>query len=334
MDETEIGNPDPGRQARRNAWRILAMVSCVWASWLVGQLVRDRSWLTGLLFDVPSSIMAGLCLVGAGLFRIKGEKTLAVASALLALPPMGMVGLVENHWMRARPATRAGETSTLIHWNLGHGMWGLGGIEEELVRRRSPIYVLSEAPKGFETTLAGRLGPEYGSVRMGTMAIVAEGRLSLPRRLTKGRTIQVDAVTWENRGERLEVFAVDIGSNLLVARDPLLRQLRTLLETQRPDLVVGDFNSPRRSRALCPPPEGFAHAYDVAGSGWSATWPVPCPVLAIDQCLVSSRISPIRYDLHSTWHSDHRLQQLEFVVARRRNGDRGDDRARPETRAK
>ncbi|MHC5538094.1 endonuclease/exonuclease/phosphatase family protein [Singulisphaera rosea] len=334
MDEPEVGDRNPGRQTHRAGFRLLALVSCVWAAWLMGQVVRDRSWLFGLLFDFPSSIMAGLCVAATVRLRSKGEKRLAVALGLLALAPIGMVGLVENQWRRPRITSPAGEAFTLSHWNLGYGIWGLRGVEDVLLDRRSHLYVLSEAPVGFETRLAKRLGPGYTAVRMGTMAVVAEGRVSPPRRLTEGRTIQVDMMSWESRGERLEIFAVDIGSSLRVARDPLLRQLQILMETHRPDVVVGDFNSPRRSRALCPPPEGFVHAYDVAGSGWSATWPVPCPVLAIDQCLVSSRISPIRYDLDSTWHSDHRLQQLEFVVAHNQDGDGVDHRTRPEARAR
>ncbi len=110
------------------------------------------------------------------------------------------------------------------------------------------------------------------------------------------------------------MFAVDIGASLFNPRDPRLRKLTALMQTERPDLVVGDFNSRRRSRALCPLPGGFEHAYDAAGSGWSYTWPVPCPVLAIDQCIVGTRITPVMYELTSTLRSDHRMQTLDFIV--------------------
>jgi len=70
-----------------------------------------------------------------------------------------------------------------------------------------------------------------------------------------------------------------------------------VLVEYRPDLVAGDFNAPRRSRAISPLPAGFAHAYDLAGCGWSYTWPVICPLYAIDQCIVSNSVRPIRYEL-------------------------------------
>ena len=81
-----------------------------------------------------------------------------------------------------------------------------------------------------------------------------------------------------------------------------------------PDLVVGDFNAPRRSRALSPLPSGFVHAYEAVGSGWSYTWPVLCPLYSIDHCIVGQRIHPVVYNLESSWHSDHRRQVLEFTI--------------------
>jgi len=105
-----------------------------------------------------------------------------------------------------------------------------------------------------------------------------------------------------------------VTSDLLVPRDPLLRRMRALMESERPDLVAGDFNAPRRSRALWPLPPGYSHAYLAAGRGWSYTWPVPCPLYALDQCIVSSAIRPLRYDLAADPASDHRIQLMEFLA--------------------
>ena len=97
-----------------------------------------------------------------------------------------------------------------------------------------------------------------------------------------------------------------------MARDPNLREIVAWIERRQPDVVVGDFNAPRRSRALQPAPEGYAHAYESSGSGWSYTWPSLLPVLAIDQCLIGPRISPGRYRLGTSLLSDHRIQKLTF----------------------
>jgi endonuclease/exonuclease/phosphatase family metal-dependent hydrolase len=86
-----------------------------------------------------------------------------------------------------------------------------------------------------------------------------------------------------------------------------------LAEQHEADVILGDLNAPRRSRALTPPPPGFVHAYDAAGSGWSATWPVPLPLWAIDQCLVGPRLQVVGYRLGFRRGSDHRMQVVDMV---------------------
>lgn len=304
----------PRIRGRREGVVGFAIVAALWATWLAGQVFRDRTWLLGLCFDIPSPAVAALCLVAAWRLRRRGWSVLWIAPALFSLAPLGMVVLVENRWIRPAFAPTGEEPVRLIHWNVGYGAWGYGGAKEELLRSRARIYVLSEVPPEFEIHLAAGLGPGYAAIRMGSMAVVADGPLDPPRRLVDDGTLRVHSVTWRGGRGPLELFAVDIASNPRVPRDPLLRRLGALMEEHRPDIVAGDFNSPRRSRALCPLPRGFVHAYDVAGAGWSSTWPLPLPLLAIDQCILSERISAASYDLRSTPYSDHRLQSLEFFA--------------------
>ena len=95
-------------------------------------------------------------------------------------------------------------------------------------------------------------------------------------------------------------------------RHPLLERVLAMIGARVPDLVLGDFNAPRRSLALSRLPAGFRHAYDAAGSGWSATWPAALPLLAIDQTIVGPRLVVRRYTLRTTRISDHRLQLTEL----------------------
>ena len=130
----------------------------------------------------------------------------------------------------------------------------------------------------------------------------------------KSRTLKIYFVLWQSDEVELKLFVVDLASSLLNARNPRLHELTALMMLHQPDIVVGDFNAPRRSLAISPLPDGFVHAYEAAGSGWSYTWPVPCPVYAIDQCILGRRIVPLRYDLETTTCSDHRLQILDFTA--------------------
>ncbi|WP_406697229.1 hypothetical protein V5E97_00195 [Singulisphaera sp. Ch08] len=310
---------DPSLQAeskpsvRRVEWGF-ASFAILWSLWLVGQVARDRFWLTGLCFYIPSPVMAAVGLVAASVLGYRKNGRISTLLGLMTLAPTLMVGFVENHWSRPLAEASAGPSVRLVHWNIAYGVWGLAGVEQELVRRRATIYVLSEVPLPYDLTkLAARLGPYHVAVRMGSMAVIATGQLLDPTELVNEKNLKVNSVTWEDGGQPLKIFAVDATSNLLVARDPHLRRLVSLMKQHHPDLVAGDFNAPRRSRSLCPLPDGFAHAYDVAGQGWSATWPVVGPLYAIDQCLISASILPTKYELWSNRFSDHRLQELDFI---------------------
>jgi hypothetical protein len=256
-----------------------------------------------------------ICLV-AGLRDLRhGERHGGLLAIAFALPPLGAIAFVENQWAPPNRTDESTPTLRLVHWNVAHGAWGIAGVERTLLQSRTDLVVLSEAPQSL--SMAGflaRLGPEYRSVQFGTMAVIASGELDEPRRLCADPELKATLVSWRQPHGVLKILAIDIGSNILVARDPVLKRVVSMMAAHQPDLVVGDFNSPRRSRALWPPPRGYVHAYDVAGRGWSATWPVPCPLLAIDQCLLSRRVRARRFELNATWYSDHCLQSLEFSV--------------------
>jgi endonuclease/exonuclease/phosphatase family metal-dependent hydrolase len=156
------------------------------------------------------------------------------------------------------------------------------------------------------------------------MAIVGRGKLTIGKNLMHDQA-WAHLATWEPIGAAvgarpLTLLLGHLPSSLLIARHPRLQEIRSLIEMHHPDLIVGDFNTPRRSWVFAHLPKGYAHAYDVAGSGWSYTWPVPCPLWAIDQCIVGPRVEAIRYELHSKWASDHRLQRLQFRLRDSGNG--------------
>ncbi len=50
---------------------------------------------------------------------------------------------------------------------------------------------------------------------------------------------------------------------------------------------------------------GFDCAFATAGRGHHATWPVPCPLLAIDHVRVSRGLRVASCALPWTWRSDH-----------------------------
>lgn len=83
----------------------------------------------------------------------------------------------------------------------------------------------------------------------------------------------------------------------------------------RPDLVVGDFNTPRGSpsvRALVP--GSMRSAFAQAGYGQMGTWPRSMGLLAIDQAFTADWLAASRYDVVDPNVGEHRMQIVELTA--------------------
>lgn len=82
-----------------------------------------------------------------------------------------------------------------------------------------------------------------------------------------------------------------------------------------PDVVVGDFNTPRGSVSFTRLVGGMRHAYDDAGRGWAATFPEEWPLVAIDQVFVGAGLRATRYEVVNLG-GRHRAQRVEVSPIR------------------
>ena len=287
------------------------------AVWALGQILRDRNWWTGLMFYVPSPGLVAWLLLMLIIARTSRCLTLG-----LLIAPLGMLLGVENQWIRPEnPGTETVSSETtvsrattnpvpmrLIHWNLAGGVMGWEKQWRHIESLNPDIIVLSEIPELFDA--ATQTG--FDVLVIDGMAVACHGSMTRSGPLVRGGALQAWHVTCQLSEGPLEVMIADMTSRIGVPRDPYLRPFVALLADRKIDVSVGDFNAPRRSLAFCDLPAGYRHAYDAAGAGWSYTWPVPVPFLAIDQCMVGPRLKPVHYELQSTVLSDHRLQILDF----------------------
>ncbi len=222
----------------------------------------------------------------------------------------------------------------LVHWNVFRNFLPWQHKIERLRRLEGDIYVLNEVPRQVTRgNWALKLGPGMDYAMGQLMVVACRGKvLSHELEVDPGLiTLWVQcalapadapgtdldetvAATLHRETEprALSILAVDMSANPFMARDPVLARLVAKIEDRRPDLIAGDFNAPRRSRRLQQLPNGYRHAYETTGRGWPYTWPVPFPLLAIDQCIFGPRIEPHGFRYLSTASSDHRVQVFEF----------------------
>ncbi len=328
-------NRRPPWSAKRRQWWWLLLGPCwllyvpLWCAWALGQIYRDQyaAWERFFHLPAPGVVAAGLLLLG--LCAVSRHRRLGLVAGLFLIWPLTIVLAYDNHWLIPRiPVSDSHPTNPLrlLDWNVWHGMGGWDNVLETLDRERPDILVLAEYTpsdpvhdqhhlESLNTLLLSWGWEVPHTFASGSMLIASRFPLLHIERpqLPSSDCVLVD---FENdSGEPLRVLALDLPSGLRAHRDPLLRKVKALITNTQPDLVVGDFNAIRQATQLQPLPEGYRHAYDAAGSGWSYTWPVPVPVLAIDQCVIGRRIEPIDYTL-GTGASDHRWQRFDFRLIR------------------
>ena len=312
-----MSGPENSPQETHRSWpgrviTILAVVPLV-AAWTWGQIWRDQTLYTAYCFYIPSPLLVAWLLAIAAWVRSIGHHRAAICTLILAIAPLAMVLLYENQW--SRPTTKKVEaahsdTIRIVHWNVKNGDRGWESITDKLLEQQADAYFVSEPP--FEESFDRFEGFEI--VKFHNMVALLPGEVLEQKSLAANGSMFAFVVEWQCRGADLRVAMADIGATLSMHREPRLNHLNRLLLEDGPDLLLGDLNSPRRSRELHPPAEGYQHAYEAAGSGWSYTWPVPLPVYAIDQMLFGRRVNPLRYELVTSRLSDHRMQIFEFQL--------------------
>ena len=305
--------PTPGPRRRSLLARAAGYLGGAgFAVWTAGQLLRDASWLSGLCFYLPSAVVAVL-LWAVALTAAAGRNWRRAALwGLLACAPTWFVAVLENQWVVPLPAQVTAPRRRVLHWNVWNGRLGFDGIASSIAELDPDLCVLTEVPAAENLEkLRDRLGANRALLILGDLAFLARGELQLEATLERSQELQLELVRWTIEGESWTVLGADATSNLAVPRAPFLARIVTAMAQHRPNLALGDWNAPRRSLALTSLPAGYRHAYELAGAGWSSTWPMPCPLYAIDQMTCGPGVQALSYKLGFSIRSDHRWQILE-----------------------
>lgn len=284
----------------------------LWLLWLAGQWLRDSTSISAFLFYIPSPVLLAILLVGAIVSWRGKHLRFAVALSVVAIVPAIFVLFVENRFFH-ESKDPTGKHLRLVHWNVCRGWLGWDAIQDQLLACKPDVCVISEFPaKADIGPCISKFGKAWSGVKLGGMAVIARGELTGGQWLAQRGGVKAYGIVWQSPQGPCKLLIVDLDSSLFLPRGPRLQVIRKLMDKWDPDIVVGDFNAPRRSIGLDPLPVGFVHAYDKAGSGWSYTWPPPFPTYAIDQCITGRRVEPAAYSLETSARSDHRRQVLEF----------------------
>ncbi len=292
--------------------------------------VRDGvAPLAVFYYALPMPVVAAALLVGLALALVRERRAELIACGVL------LAACIATHrttaFVIAAPA-RAPVTRSIsgLLWNTWRARPGLAEMIREIRLQDPDLFVLVEPPVDAHKDPLVRLRelmPEYRFAFVGRrFVIAARGRVGKPsdRPLDGGSAA---TVTLTIHDIEVRVLCVDVGSSPLRGRRGPLRQIAELAAplVAIPALVLGDFNTPRRSVHFEDLRSAWTHAFEAAGSGYDATWPEPVPVLSIDHVWGSAGLKFTDCRIVPTKLSDHRLVVFDFVPLTASGADETDD---------
>ncbi len=199
----------------------------------------------------------------------------------------------------------------IVYWNTANASWGVNRLAAQLVKWDAPVIGLIEANSYYPSTLKEwqiQL-PEYTVVPAhfgGLIAVKGTVKKQISHNLLpSSHCEQFDLVIGDSE---FTLLLVDISAQLSLSRKQPLQELATLAEklNDRPLMIIGDFNTPDDSVHLRPLHNHCRNIFRENGTGYAATWPMPVPVLALDQVWVNPHVNASKCEHLWSIYSDHR----------------------------
>lgn len=305
----------PGRAARIRAVlrRRLPVIALAWAmaGMVLRATLRDHvPLLSAVFYATPLIVAAGLCAVAGGVWLRRRQWRPAVVAAGLAMIGAGWWHLSTYVRRPVEYTTRDGGERVVL-WNVGRGRLGWEAILRTLDGFDADLLGLIETgsgPTAEEQFWRERFPGYQVAAPVHEMTLLARGPIE-PQGSGDldggGRYVHHQV---ELSGRRLDVLLVDFKSNPLRSRRTPVARLQAMLNelAGRPLIVMGDFNTPIESAHLDVLRERMTYAFEAGGQGYDVTWPVPVPVLALDQVWVSAELRVRSCTLGWSGRSDHR----------------------------
>lgn len=278
--------------------------------------LRDRWFpLSTIYYAFPLPICALIGLITAAIWRrrLRWHALASFLCSLLLLICLALTTFEHN-------PHRTNESSIrILFWNVLKGHLGWEGIADVIAELDADIIVLVEITPKTETTRAfwSSRFPEHHVVAVDRSMIllsrfpISDDQMDGLEEMGNVRTYALDVPSGT-----IDLVHADLKSKPLQSRRPAMEKLISNLAemNERPTLLMGDFNTPSSSVLFDPLRANFSNAFDAAGHGFNVTWPVPVPIMDLDQVWASAHWDILACDIRSSIRSDHRMLVTDLIV--------------------
>lgn len=302
-------------------WAIppVALLLMTALAFAVRLFIQDRlpGFLAYVYYAASPMVLAGAVLVAGLWWLILRHYAAALPTLALALVGLSFALVTMCRFNPPQPSSAA--SLRLLFWNVAHGVRGWPKLAAAIRRYDPDLVGLVEAGEdvaAMEAIWAEHL-PEYHVAAYDTgITILSRRPMNIAAASTRQTWSRYVHAIAELDGQALDFVVFDILHTIGQSRDVAFGPLYEVLEplTGRAVVVVGDFNTPVDSVFLDRMRREYEHAFEAAGRGYAATWPVPLPLLTIDQAWASPAVRLLTCRHGWSTLSDHRPILLEVAI--------------------
>jgi len=294
---------------------------------MVRVTIKDRDFLSGLLFyatPLPVLLLGTVFCLGEACLHARRKFRLFWLMLMIGIGIQWLwtdwkfsLNSVADASKSSSPSS--GEEVSVLFWNVARRQ-DLSAAARYLRQKQPDLVGLVEVQGDVKTWRAfwREQLPEYDvSILGGNMYLLTRG--------TSGQAIPYDLgggsiarrMTVNVRNQSYEVLLVDVHANPLQPRRKALATLTQLADslTEQRLLILGDFNTPEDSVHLRGLRIHHQLAFEAAGRGYAPTWPIPLPLMQLDQIWTNQNVIPVQCRHSWTWASDH--EPVEAIIRSR-----------------
>lgn len=295
-----------GRIARFVARWLKVLVVC---GILLHLTIRDTAPILAVLYyALPRGVLAVFAIVATGLTN--GQQSRLRVLSWFAASIAIVVWWHAVEWRESAPAT-PDEGIRVMYWNVSRGIAGWETVIRRIEHERPDLVALGESgfpSSEFRAMWRERL-PQYDiSFLGGGMMCLVRGasHQSEVRQIARFSEARQIDVTIDDTDIRCLI--VDVYAHPLYDRAATLSDIARVADqsSDKPLIVLGDFNTPLESVHFRHLSRNHVNAFDRSGSGYLATWPAFAPVLSLDQIWINRLLEVVECRHGRTSASDHR----------------------------
>lgn len=274
-------------------------------------VIKDRFHLLSVFFyacPLPLIILFGFCII----VMFYKQKIVCYTLGTILLTMSLYFSL---HYFGSAAKIDAAPTRHLLLWNVAQNKpLPTDILIKHIQESHAEIVALVEAQhvsKEDKEILRNALPDYQFRTLYGTMLIGVKGTIDEIVFQDASDVYKFNYLTTTINQKQVRILLADIYAGPLLNKEIPLGIIRDFTKKHKVDVLLGDFNTPYESVFFKDFKSDFKsfHAYS---SGMTATWPVPIPVMEIDQIWLDNALQPIELQKFCYGVSDHKLLIAEF----------------------